>query len=376
MVASCLGPAGGFEAASEAYSRIAAALKETGTRIVHERMFASLGAQSAVLSARQRCFEQAGIEPAGPVTCIEGRPFWGEGLAGVVIRAVGPVEPGDEVRTIADRGVPVGRGWRRRGAEFLVLQNIQGLSADPGDQEAPALQAGRAIARAEHLLRQNGIAYRDVIRTWFYLADILEWYDAFNRERSARYADYGLLLATGDGGLLPASTGVGGRADGGAAVVLDLLAAAGPKRQHVHTHRLTNPGQREAIHYGSAFARGVLVREPDAAVIQISGTAAIDQAGRSIRPGDVRAQIQCTFDKIDGLLAQAGAGLADICAATVFMKRPEFAAEFQALAAARGLTDFPGVCVVGDICRPDLLFEIDAEAAVDLARVPSSMINL
>jgi len=376
MVASCLGSTGAFEAASEAYSQITAALKKSGTRIVHERVFASVDVQSVVLSARQQCFERAGIELTGPMTCIEGRPFWGEGLAGVVIRAVGPVEPGDEVRTITDDGMPVGRSWRRRGVEFLVLQNLQGLPANASVTEDPAPQAGRAIARAERLLRQNGLAYRDVIRTWFYLADILEWYDAFNRERSARYADYGLLTAAGDVGRLPASTGIGGQPDGGAAVALDLLAAAGPESARVHTYHLTNPSQQEAIQYGSAFARGVLVREPDAAVIQISGTAAIDEAGRSVRPGDVRAQIQCTFDKIDRLLAQAGAGLADICAATVFVKRPEFAAEFQTLAAARGLADFPGVCAVGDICRPDLLFEIDAEAAVDLARVPSSLINL
>ena len=32
-------------------------------------------------------------------------------------------------------------------------------------------------------------------------------------------------------------------------------------------------------------------------------------------------------------------------------------------AASRGLDDFPGVCVVADVCREELLFEIDAEVA-------------
>jgi hypothetical protein len=34
------------------------------------------------------------------------------------------------------------------------------------------------------------------------------------------------------------------------------------------------------------------------------------------------------------------------------------------MAASRGLDDFPYVCVVGDVCREELLFEIDAEAVV------------
>jgi enamine deaminase RidA (YjgF/YER057c/UK114 family) len=64
------------------------------------------------------------------------------------------------------------------------------------------------------------------------------------------------------------------------------------------------------------------------------------------------------------LLGQEGAGLADICAATVFVKRPEYAEVFRQVAADRGLADLPAVCVVADVCREELLFEIDAEAIV------------
>jgi len=67
---------------------------------------------------------------------------------------------------------------------------------------------------------------------------------------------------------------------------------------------------------------------------------------------------------MDSLLRQEGAGLADICAATVFVKRPEYAEVFCEMAAERGLEDFPAVCVVADVCREELLFEIDAAAAV------------
>jgi len=86
---------------------------------------------------------------------------------------------------------------------------------------------------------------------------------------------------------------------------------------------LSNPGQQDAFQYGSAFSRGALIRQPDISLIQVSGTAAIDAKGRSLYPGDVRAQIDCTFDKIAALIGQEGADLTDIAAACVFIKRPE-----------------------------------------------------
>jgi hypothetical protein len=48
----------------------------------------------------------------------------------------------------------------------------------------------------------------------------------------------------------------------------------------------------------------------------------------------------------------------------VFVKRPEYASIFREMAADRGVADFPAVCIVADVCREELLFEIDAEAAV------------
>ena len=90
--------------------------------------------------------------------------------------------------------------------------------------------------------------------------------------------------------------------------------------------------------------------------------------GRSLHPGDVRAQIDCTFDKIAALIAPVGATLADIVAASVFIKRPEDAPAYQEIAAARGLANLPAVILVADVCREELLFEMDAEVAFDPGR--------
>ena len=373
IVASCPDRQDHIGAASAAYAQIADVLRETGTEIVHERLFGSLGVHPAVMAARREALSAKDVPATGPVTYIQGRPPWGEGLSGIIIHAVGPVEAGDRVWTVTEGDVPRGRAWRRRGAAFLVLQNIQGLSGDPASGSDRPSQVRRMIERAEQLLQQQGATFRDVLRTWFYLSDILSWYDRFNQARSAKYAEFGLLPASGAAGpLLPASTGIQGDAPGEAAGTLDLLAMAAPASARPAVQVLRNPAQQDASCYGSAFSRGVLVREPDVTLIQVSGTAAVDEKGISLHPGDVRAQIGSCLDKIEALLTPVGAGLADICAAAVFVKRPEDATVFWQMAADRGLGDFPGVCVVADICRDELLFEIDAEAAIGGRRVSPS----
>jgi enamine deaminase RidA (YjgF/YER057c/UK114 family) len=112
-----------------------------------------------------------------------------------------------------------------------------------------------------------------------------------------------------------------------------------------------------------------LIEEPDVLLIQVSGTAAIDERGASLFPDDIHNQIACTLDKIESLISPDGANLKDICAATIFIKRPEYAEVFHEVAASRGLKELPHVCVVADICREELLFEMDAEVAINNKRV-------
>ena len=145
---------------------------------------------------------------------------------------------------------------------------------------------------------------------------------------------------------------------------MDLLAVVENGDTTLPVRKLTNRKQLDAFRYGAAFSRGAVITGDEVNIIQISGTAAIDEHGVSLYPGDIRSQINSTFDKSESLLAQEGAGLRDIAAATVFVKSPEYASIFWEMAADRGLAEFPAVCVVADVCREELLFEIDAEAVV------------
>ena len=209
LVASSRWGADAAPAARAAYGEIARVLRARGLTIVHERLFGSLSVQPAVLAARAAALRAGNISPEGPVTYIQGHPPWGEGLAGVIIQAVSCRNPHDEVWTISDRGKAVGRGWRRGEVTFLLLQNLQGLVPNGNGANARPLQARRMIQHAAQLLKTQGASYGDVVRTWFYLSDILAWYPEFNQARNAVYRELGLIPGNGDGPRrLPASTGI------------------------------------------------------------------------------------------------------------------------------------------------------------------------
>lgn len=358
LVASVPGKEDTATAARALYARIADALYDKRMEIVHERIFGSLSVEAAVLRERKAALSERQVPALGPITYVEGNPLWGEGLAGMIIHAVS-TDKADNVWTIMDGDDPCGRGWRSQGSTYLMLQNIQGGAGSRSGEVREMLD------RAEGILRQNGASYKDVARTWLYLSEISDWYTDFNKARSEKYGEFGIMPGPGDTRLLlPASTGIGADTPSGAAASMDLLAVVENGDTTSPVRKLTNKKQLDAFRYGAAFSRGAVISEHDVTLIQVSGTAAIDEHGLSLYPGDIRSQIHCTLDKIGSLLSQEGAGLADICSATVFVKRPEYVEVFREAAAARGLEDFPAVCVVADVCREELLFEIDAEVVV------------
>jgi len=360
--------------AANAYAEIAAVLSQGSLAIVHERIFGSLDAEPAVRAARSAALTAEDISPETPVTYIEGTLSCTDELCGIIIRAVSCSEEGHEGWTIRDGQIACGRGWRRNKASFMVLQNLQGLEGGPGSVNTPPVQTWHMLERAERILHQQGASYHDVIRTWFYLDDILRWYDEFNKVRNAKYRSFGMMPGSGNEHLLlPASTGIRGSNFQGSYGTFDLFAAIGIQKFRPEVRQLSNTGQKDAFCYGSAFSRGALVCEDDISLFQLSGTAAIDEEGKSLYPDDIRSQIDCTFDKVEELLGQAGGSLSDICAATVFVKRSDDLPVFWKMAAARGLDTFPAVCVVTDICRGELLFEIDAEAAIKKVKESKSL---
>lgn len=350
-----------IDAANTVYARLGDTIRDSGMVVVHERIFGSLAHEDAVTATRNAALLARGIDTGARPTYVQGRPTWGDGLAGVILHTVAC----DSVRPVTGEDGPCGHMWQIDDATFLILQRIVGLPQPSHDQDGRAGQARRAMERADEILRTCGMDYRRTVRTWFYLADILDWYGEFNRVRNAAYNAFGLMPRPGEEQWrLPASTGIRAESRGGASCSLDLLAIARTGAEGPPVEFLRNPRQQEAFCYGSAFSRCAVVHGSREKLIELSGTAAIDEKGRSLYSGDVRAQARCTIEKVAALLEQARATLRDIRAATIFVKNGRDADAARDAVADMGLDPLSAVWVEADVCREELLFEIDAEAVV------------
>ena len=78
----------------------------------------------------------------------------------------------------------------------------------------------------------------------------------------------------------------------------------------------------EAYHYASpvAFSRGVRFDLGDKTILLISGTASVDEEGRTTHVGDFRAQLWRTYRNITELLSAQGATWHDIVRTSCYLR--------------------------------------------------------
>ena len=332
------------------YGAAADALAEAGATPVIERIFGSLSCRADAMAARQAELGRILDPTSWPATYIQGNPFGEAGLAGLHMVAVAGSTP-----------VPVRDGDRAAGA-ILEQPGIRrvflGDLRSPEPLPDPAAQADRCTPRRLRLLDLTGSNFKRVARTWIYLSDILSWYGPFNQVRTKVFRDLGLISDTSDSNV-PASTGIEGTPPDGSLCAMDLIAVEGPG---IEMRPLDSPRQCGATKYGSMFARAMLVSEAAGDTIYVSGTAAIDDAGRTVLLDDLEGQVRHTLDTIDALIGQAGLSIRDLTGATVFIKRggdPEVVRGIlEEVAPVLARMPF----VEADVCRDDLLFEVDGMA--------------
>src|SRR6201994_4169828 len=94
------------------------------------------------------------------------------------------------------------------------------------------------------------------------------------------------------------------------AEILETIAHAPIQKRAMTNHGVLN----EAYAYAkpSSFSRGMRIDLNGVTILLISGTASIDESGRSIHIGDFRAQCRRTFWNITQLLESEGATWHDI----------------------------------------------------------------
>jgi chorismate lyase / 3-hydroxybenzoate synthase len=232
--------------------------------------------------------------------------------------------------------------------------------------DAGALSGATEMAYQEifAVLRRTG--HRHLIRIWNYLPEINreaggeERYRLFNSARQLAFRQSGQATA----GTVPAACALGSPA--GSPISIYFLAARQPPTM------IENPRQTSAYHYppkfgrhSPTFSRACVLNASAGATLFVSGTASI-VGHETIHRGDVDAQTRETMANINALLDEANrvGGPAryslDGLKFKVYVRRPSDLGAIEGILSRSLRPSTPIVYLQADVCREDLLVEIEA----------------
>ncbi len=294
-------------------------------------------------------FQQALGAVHCPVTWLEGRREHAAPLYGLQAWAVAgpPVEP----LSIAETAIGV--VFEADGLRYCRLGGLLPAEKHCSRKE----QTASIFSLMESGLAAADMTFANVARTWFYNQDMLDWYDDFNAVRTDFFKQRGVFDR-----LVPASTGIGARNARDAALTAGLLAVTGCVGSGA-PHATPSPLQCPSFDYGSAFSRAVEFEAGELRRLYISGTASIEPMGQSAHIDDVEAQINLTLEVMQAILESRDMGWNSVTRAIAYFKDAADAPVLERCCRKRGMSPIPALYANTDICRDDLLFELEADAA-------------
>lgn len=325
-----------------------------------------------------------------PMDQIAGKPasWWGQ-----VLGVVGFSEPPH----IGDRHVPVTASmtpwlgspggnlcevWRVDGsldAEFAsrhgrvhyrfcddFLFGTLTLEEQPSDGDSSTLSQATISAYRDIFDVLETTEHRHLIRIWNYLPEINreadgdERYRQFNTARQTAFRRVGRPTEV----TVPAASALGSPA-GSPISIYFLAAREAPKM-------IENPRQTSAYHYppkfgthSPSFSRACVLSEAAGTSLFVSGTASI-VGHETIHRGDVSAQTRETIANLDALLAEANRVVGapryslDALKFKVYVRQPRDLDAIRSALEASLRPAAPILYLQADVCREDLLVEIEA----------------
>jgi chorismate lyase / 3-hydroxybenzoate synthase len=243
-------------------------------------------------------------------------------------------------------------------------------SPSPAEADQTPLHSATEQAYREILGTLDALGYPHLIRVWNYVPEINRDTHGTERYRQFNSARQTALLASGRAvtGSVSAACALGAAA--GSPLVIYFVAS------HAAPTFIENPRQVSAYNYppqygarAPVFSRAAVLHEPDGMTLFISGTASII-GHQTIHAGDTAAQTRETITNIEALLGEANRVTGsekftlETLACKVYVRHATDLPVIQAeLRAALGPAP-RAVYLQADICRRDLLVEIEATAMV------------
>lgn len=272
------------------------------------------------------------------------------------------------------------------GCDYITIENsasknlsIGGITADNNELSIYA-QSVEVFEKIRKIMEHENMPIDCIVRQWNYIADITkvahgkQHYQEFNNARSEFYNH--TQWTNG----YPAATGIGTYTGG---VVVEVFAVK-PKSTKVDILAVDNKlqipphaysqsvlvGQEDKIMARTTpkFERAKVLNIAPEALVYISGTAAI-RGEVSLEAVGVCNQTTTTLENIFFLISEENlrhasaqfSKLPSIKNLRIYLKEPAFYDEAKAVV-EQLLPDIPSVYLLGDICRDNLLIEIEGIA--------------
>ena len=253
-----------------------------------------------------------------------------------------------------------GTGNIRAAADGDVLFGSMELE----QRDGASLEALARQAYVEMFAFMDSQGYRNLLRVWNYLPRIndaeggLERYRCFNLGRHEAFRRSGRDITEEN---VPAASVLG---CGNGPMVIYFLAAKLPGTP------IDNPRQMAAYHYpeqygprSPIFVRAMLARLAGQQCLMVSGTASI-VGHETVHKGDVRQQAEETLRNIRTLLQQAWPHGLDSCGEArmrlkAYVRHAGDMEQIRECVAREFPEQQHGVYLQSDICRADLLLEIE-----------------
>lgn len=240
--------------------------------------------------------------------------------------------------------------------------------------------ATKAFDQMKAILDAEGMSFNHIVRQWNFIGNILEIkngyqnYQIFNEVRSEFYQKYRTIHG------YPAATGIGMKLGG---VLIDFCAVM--TNDTVEVKPIENPNQINAYEYSQQvlkgitgdgksvkhppqFERALLLRNNIQSTLFISGTASIIGQD-TIGIDDVEKQTIVTIENINKLTDQKRIGQISVNSEAdwgkfiflrVYVKNQDDFSKVKMICAEH-FPEVPAIFIESDICRENLLVEIEAE---------------
>ncbi|AEY64863.1 endoribonuclease L-PSP [Clostridium sp. BNL1100] len=349
-----------LKTASLLYKKAYEILTKYNITVFHERFFGTskfyhdvqkIRAEELKLNTQDKCFSY-----------IEGSPYWGEGISGINVHGI--ILCDEEIKDVEFNGIVCGKLYKTDAVDYMLVHTVHGNKES--DYYGQTYEMFQSMIQ---VLNKYDFQLKNVIRTWIYLDKILLLYDEFNKARTKVFLENGLwsdsvAVDKTEEIYMPASTGISCGNPHGLTVISDVLAIRTKNYEKFKFTSESGKAQKSAMRYGSAFSRAILLddKTSKSKYVYLSGTASIDDLGNTVYLDDIGLQIDKTYSVIDALLDISSMKLNNMTEGTVFLKKAEYIDAFIEYCKRRNI-ELPALITVADVCRDNLLFEMDGTFA-------------